>query len=130
MNNIEMLREIFVLCVIPLLGVLTKYAIGYLQYATQQIIDSINNKKSEKYILMVSDTIAKCVTATNQTYVNSLKESNEFNFEAQKTAFNKTYETVIILLSEDAKKYIIEAYGDLNQYLTACIEAEVNRQKN
>ena len=78
---------------------------------------------------MIFDTIIKCVIATNQTYVNSLKEQNAFDAEAQKTAFNKTMNAVLEILSEDAKQYIIETTGDLNTYLTNLIEAEVNKNR-
>jgi hypothetical protein len=78
---------------------------------------------------MIFDTITKCVIATNQTYVNSLKEQNAFDAEAQKTAFNKTMNAVLEILSEDAKQYIIETTGDLNTYLTNLIEAEVNKNR-
>jgi len=79
---------------------------------------------------MIFDTITKCVIATNQTYVNSLKEQNAFDAEAQKTAFNKTMNAVLEILSEDAKQYIIETTGDLNTYLTNLIEAEVNKNRS
>jgi hypothetical protein len=78
---------------------------------------------------MISSTITDCVIATNQTYVNSLKESNSFTKEAQEEAFNKTFSAVLAILSDDAKAYINEATGDINVYLTQLIEAEVNKNK-
>jgi hypothetical protein len=36
---------------------------------------------------MATDTITNCVIATNQTYVNSLKEQGKFDEAAQKEAF-------------------------------------------
>lgn len=78
---------------------------------------------------MVADTIATCVVATNQTYVNSLKEKGEFGIEAQKEAFQKTLDAVLAILTEDAKEYLKVVYGDLNKYLTTQIEAMVNVNK-
>lgn len=35
-----------------------------------------------------------------------------------------------VILSEDAKEYLTEAFGDLEEYITALIEATVKRVKN
>ena len=82
-----------------------------------------------KYISMLSNTVIDCVVATNQTYVEALKQKGEFNAEAQQYAFNMTYEAVLAVLSEDAKEYLTSIYGDLSVYITNMIEAEVNRNK-
>jgi hypothetical protein len=38
-------------------------------------------------------------------------------------------ESVLEILSSDAKQYIIETTGDLNTYLTNLIEAAVNKNR-
>ena len=125
----EIIIQIFQLCIIPLLGILTKYLVDYLNAKRDELNAKTENEIAEKYTTMIFDTITKCVIATNQTYVNSLKEQNAFDAEAQKTAFNKTMNAVLGILSEDAKQYIIETTGDLNTYLTNLIEAEVNKNR-
>ena len=125
----EIIIQIFQLCIIPLLGILTKYLVDYLNAKRDELNAKTENEIAEKYTTMIFDTITKCVIATNQTYVNSLKEQNAFDAEAQKTAFNKTMNAVLEILSEDAKQYIIETTGDLNTYLTNLIEAEVNKNR-
>jgi hypothetical protein len=65
------------------------------------------------------------VVATNQTYVNSLKEQGKFDLEAQKEAFRKTYDAVMSILSEEAVKYLSTFYGDFAAELTQLIEREV-----
>lgn len=125
----EIIIQIFQLCIIPLLGILTKYLVDYLNVKRDELNAKTENETAQKYTTMIFDTITKCVIATNQTYVNSLKEQNAFDAEAQKTAFNKTMNAVLEILSEDAKQYIIETTGDLNTYLTNLIEAEVNKNR-
>lgn len=125
----EIIIQIFQLCIIPLLGILTKYLVDYLNARRDELNAKTENETAQKYTNMIFDTITKCVIATNQTYVNSLKEQNAFDAEAQKTAFNKTMNAVLEILSEDAKQYIIETTGDLNTYLTNLIEAEVNKNR-
>lgn len=79
---------------------------------------------------MLNETITKCVIATTQTYVETLKKEGKFDKTAQETAFNKTYTAVLAILSDEAKKYLTEAVGDLNLYITQQIEAEVKLTKS
>ena len=78
---------------------------------------------------MLGETIAKCVSATNQTYVDALKKAGSFDAEAQKHAFEMTLNAVMNVLGKDAIEYLTAIYGDLTGYLTTLIEAEVKAQK-
>ena len=78
---------------------------------------------------MLDKTITECVIATNQTYVETLKKEGKFDAEAQKKAFEETKNAVLTILSEDAKKYLSNAIGDLQVYMTKKIEAEVKLNK-
>lgn len=78
---------------------------------------------------LLQDTVISCVIATNQTYVDALKEQGKFDAEAQKIAFQKTYDAVMQILTEDAVKYLNEALGDLDKYVNTMIESQVNLQK-
>lgn len=78
---------------------------------------------------LLQDTVISCVIATNQTYVDSLKEQGKFDAEAQKIAFQKTYDSVMQILTEDVVKYLNEALGDLDKYVNTMIESQVNLQK-
>jgi hypothetical protein len=62
----------------------------------------VENDKADKYIAMLDDTICACVIATSQTYVEALKKENAFTKEAQLEAFDKTFNAVMKVLSEDA----------------------------
>lgn len=125
----EIVVQIVQLCIIPLIGVLTKYLVDYLDAKRKEINSKIDNETAQKYTNMIYQTIVDCVIATNQTYVESLKKSGSFDEAAQKEAFNRTMSAVMAILSDDAKEYIAEATGDLNAYLTQLIEAEVNKHK-
>ena len=117
------------MCIIPLLGVLTAYAVKYIKVKSMEITEKADNALVDKYTLMLADTISACVLATNQTYVESLKKQGNFDAEAQKVAFNMTLNAVMAILSDDAKHYLSEAFGDLNSYITSQIEASVNMNK-
>lgn len=123
---LALLAEIFEVCIIPLLGVLTAFLVKWLNSKSQEIQNKTENDKFDKYIQMLNETIVDCVIATNQTYVNSLKESGSFDETAQKVAFNKTFDAVMTILSTDAREYLNAAVGDLNAYISEKIEAQVN----
>lgn len=127
--NLELLTNIFEVCIIPLLGVLTAYLVSYIKAKSEELIKKSDNELADKYIEMLANTITDCVIATNQTYVDNLKKENMFTAEAQKEAFDKTYAAVMNILTDDAKDYLAEMYGDLSAYITMKIEAEVNISK-
>ena len=129
MDWLAILQQIFELCIIPLLGIVTKFVIEYIAQKKEQIKTQTDNELAQKYLDILNDTIAKCVTATNQTYVESLKEQNVFDADAQKEAFNKTYNAVIETLGDEANKYLPMVIGDLQTYITERIEASVKESK-
>lgn len=129
MDYMEMLQQIMQVCVIPLLGVLTAYFIQWVNLKKEELKLTTNNETAKKYMDMIAQTITDCVIATNQTYVEALKKEGAFTKEAQLKAFQDTYNEVVKILSDDAKEYIAETFGDLQSYLTTKIEAEVNIQK-
>ena len=129
MEWLNLLADIFEVCIIPLLAVLTTYLVKYIQVKSAEITEKSDNALIDKYTTMLADTISACVLATNQTYVESLKKQGTFDAEAQKTAFNMTLNAVMSILSNEAKEYLSEAFGDLNSYITSQIEASVNMNK-
>lgn len=128
-ETLNIVRVIFELAIIPLLGILVPYFIKWLQAKSAEIQVKVDNDTADKYIQMITDTVVNCVIATNQTYVESLKASGNFDLSAQKTAFQKTLDAVLAVLSEDSKEYIAVAFGDVETYLTTLIESAVNANK-
>lgn len=122
-------NSILEVVIIPILGALTVYAVNFINKKTQAIVAKSKNETLDKYICMLADTITNCVTATNQTYVDALKKQGAFDAEAQKVAFEQTYNAVMSVLSQEALDYLTEAYGDLHTHITNQIEAKVNTNK-
>ena len=129
MEWLNLLYDILDVCIIPLLGILTAYIVKYINAKSAEIQIKVDNDMADKYIGMLADTISACVIATNQTYVESLKKQNAFTAEAQKEAFNLTFNAVMAVLTDEAKSYLTAVYGDLTAYITNKIEAEVNISK-
>lgn len=126
----ELITQIFEVCLIPLLGVLTTFFVKWVNAQAKKLESSTENETQKKYIEMLNDTISDCVIATTQTYVDSLKKQGNFDAEAQKIAFTMTYEAVIKLLTDEATEYLNVAVGDLQLYITQKIESEVKINKN
>ncbi len=129
MEWMVILQQVFELCIVPLLGIITAYIVAFIRAKTAELKTTNSNEILVKYLDMLSTTVIECVIATNQTYVNALKGQNAFDEAAQKIAFQKTYDAVIAVLSDDAKEYLTHVYGDLTVFITNMIEAEVNRNK-
>lgn len=125
MDWANVVKQIFELVVFPLLGIGTTYLIILINAKIKELKKQSDNDLEKKYLDMLNNTITDCVLATNQTYVNELKKQGKFDLDAQKIAFQKTYENVMALLTDEAKKYLSEALGDLQTYVNNKIEAEV-----
>ena len=121
MDWLKLLNEIFQLCIIPLLGVLTSFVVTWIKKKSTELQQKTDNDLIDKYIALLTDTITTCVIATNQTYVDELKE--------QKKALEMTYQNVMKILSEDAKEILTSVVGDLKEYIMNMIEAQVKINK-
>lgn len=129
MDWMELLTQIFQLCIVPLIGVLTTFLVNYLRKKSTELQEKTDSELAKKYMQMLTDTICVCVIATNQTYVEALKKQGKFDKEAQEKAFQMTLDAVLAILSQEAQDYLTSIYGDLNAYITQLIEAQVNQCK-
>ena len=125
----EFINQMFQVVLIPMLGVLVTYFVKWVNAKSAELKVTMDNELMEKYLKMLTDTITDCVIATNQTYVDSLKEQGKFDAEAQKKAFESTKAAVMNLLADDAANYLSESLGDLEAFITAKIESQVKIQK-
>lgn len=123
------LENLFSLVIFPLITLAGIYLTCLISVKIKEIKQKTENDTIDKYLNMLDDTIANAVLATTQTYVDSLKSAGKFDLEAQKEAFKKTYDAVMNVLTDEARKYITESVGDLETYITNKIEAQVKFSK-
>lgn len=115
---------------VPLvLTALVVTALFYLEKLMKKGKEATDSELVDKYLDMLQNTITDAVLATTQTYVDAMKKQNMFDEEAQKHAFKLSYDAVMKVLTDDAKKYIESAVGDLETYITNKIEATVKLNK-
>ena len=129
MGYIEIINQLFDLVIIPLLAALTIYAVKWINAQANNLKTKTDNEVLDKYLSMLAETVTKCVIATNQTYVETLKKEGKFDEAAQKIAFEKTYTAVMEIISVDMVDYLTEFVGDFETFLMQSIEAEVNSNK-
>lgn len=99
------------------------------QAGARYLASRMESETAKKYLAAAEEAAKKAVTYTSQTYVDALKNSGTFTKENQEEALAKAVETAKGLLTAEAKTFLAEAYGDLNEYLKTNIEAEVRMQK-
>lgn len=130
MNWTLIIEQIYTLVLFPLIILGGGCLVAFLSAKIDELKKKTNSDLANKYLDMLDDTIASTVLATTQTYVESLKQQNKFDAEAQKIAFQKTYDAVMKVLTDEAKKYIVASVGDLETYITNKIESQVALNKS
>ena len=126
----EFLKEIFLAVITAAVPVLTAYIVVLIRKVGENAAANTENVKAKTYIMEAAEAIAAAVAATNQTYVDALKNAGKFDAEAQKQAAQKALAACLTSISPAAQEFIERAYGDIREYLTTRIEAEVRKQKN
>lgn len=95
----------------------------------EYLASKTENEKVKVYLKEATTAISTAVAHTSQTYVDALKKSGTFSKENQEAALQKSLEEAKKLLTAEAAEFLRKAYGDLDTYLIANIEAEVRAQK-
>ena len=125
----EVLQNVLYAIITAAVPVLTSFLCIWLKSLYDNNKTKIQNEKVRATLGNVTDMILAAVETTTSTYVKQLKADNLFDADAQKEAFNKTFEAVKKQLTEDAVKIIEDTYGDIEVYLTNKIEQLVEELK-
>lgn len=129
MDWLEILNQAFQTVAPAIMTALSTILVFGLCRVIKDTKNRVANDTTDKYFNMLEVTVTNAVLATTQTYVDAMKKENAFDKEAQKKAFDMTYEAVMKVLTDEAKRYLEAAVGDLNTYITNQIEATVKLTK-
>lgn len=121
-----LLQEIFFTCLLPLIGILCSYGIAFMRKKVKEMQENTQNELFNKYSDMLMGLIETCVIATNQTYVDELKEQGRFGPEEHDIAYHKTFDAVKALMTEEMQKVLSEVYTDIDFYISQLIQEQVN----
>lgn len=125
----ELLKLLIQVVLLPAIPVIVTYVVKTLKTHIESKIAQVNNSDIALYLNQVCDIISQAVTYTTQTYVDTLKAEGKFDEEAQKTAFQKTKDAVITMISKEAYDLLNSLYDDTSVWLETKIEQEVKLQK-
>ena len=114
--------------------VITAVVLPLISLGGTQLIKLINSKiKNDTAIKLLTDAttvVTNAVRCVFQTYVESLKEEGRFDAQSQEIALKKARDIALSQLSEDAKEYIKNNFGNINDWVNTQIEASINILKN
>lgn len=110
--------------------VLTALASWAVAKITAFIDSKVKDGKAKGFLNAALAVITDVVKQTYQTYVESLKATGKFDAVAQKTALEKSVNTIKGLLSEKVQAFIVENYGDLEKWITTQVESSIYSLKN
>ena len=125
----EIIKDLLYILITAAVPTLTAYLCKFLSGKWNEAKTNIKNTKVQNALDMVVSMVFNVVEHTNQVFVDDLKKSGEFNKETAEIAFQKSKETAIALLSEDASNIITEVYGDVDTYIETLIESAVKKLK-
>lgn len=121
----EFLFELALACI----PIITVYFGKFIYAKWEETRGNIKNTEVQKTLDEVVEMVVNVVQATNQVMVDTLKKKGEFTQEAATEAFNKSKETALKMLSEEAAEIIASVYGDVSTYMDTLIEATVRDLK-
>lgn len=126
---ISIIKQLLEVCLIPLLGYLTKKLIDRLDDKLQADEKRTKTEIAQRHLEQLNKLIFECVKATNQTLVNPLKDKGEFNEVAQEEARIATLNMVRLALTDETKAYLDTFIYDLEAYIINAIEANIEEAK-
>lgn len=94
------------------------------------INSKIKNDNATKLLTEATTVVTNAVRCVFQTYVESLKAEGKFDAQSQEIALKKARDITLSQLNEDAKEYIKNNFGDINNWINTQIEASINLLKN
>lgn len=115
------LNEVLYTLITCALMIVVRFGVQLIRAKTAEI------KNAE--VQQMIDNIGDIVIMVSQTFVDSLKESGNFDKEAQAKAFNMAKTAALNSMSDSMKKYIDKYCGGLDEWLRIQIEAWVKKNK-
>lgn len=125
----EFLTNLLIAVLTAAVPVVATYLVSMIKKTGENAAADTEDIKAQGYIKEIASAISDAVSATSQTYVDALKQAGKFTKEAQEEAAKKALTACLSSISPAAQKFIEAAYGDISEYLTNKIEAEVRKQK-
>ena len=117
----EFLKELFFAVITAAVPVLTAYIVVLIRKVGENAAANTESIQAKTYITEAAEAIAAAVAATNQTYVDALKNAGKFDAEAQKEAAQKALTACLMSISPPAGPLRACCRGDFLRLWKRCI---------
>lgn len=125
----EVINNIFMAVITVAVPAVSALAVQTVRRITDQLAAQTENETADRILAEIAEMVQDAVYATSQTYVDALKATGTFNEASQRQALRTALAACLGSLSQSAKDFIQDNFGNAETYLTGRIEAEVKRQK-
>ena len=125
----EYLLQLLQAVIIAAVPTVTVFLCSFLSKKKEEIKQNMTSETQKRLLDEAMEAVTTAVIKTNQTYVETLKKNGAFSIENQKKAFEKSMQTAVEIMSQEAKDFISATYGYFDKWLSARIEAAVNTVK-
>ena len=89
----------------------------------------IKDKKLASYLTRITQITTDAVECVFQSFVETLKNNDKFDQNAQKEAKDKALEIINSQLTDELKDFIADNYGDIQKWLLNKIESVIYQLK-
>lgn len=96
---------------------------------TSWLNTKIKDKKLASYLTRITQITTDAVECVFQSFVETLKNNDKFDQNAQKEAKDKALEIINSQLTDELKDFIAENYGDIQKWLLNKIESVIYQLK-
>lgn len=126
----EEVQAILVSLLIAVFTLVGTLLLNLIKKKTSEILENTKNEKARNYIYLAERLVNSVVLTIQQTFIDELKsEGKVLTKEKANEAFLMAKANIIALLSVEAQKVLIEAYGDLDEWISTQIESNVKMLK-
>ena len=113
------------------LGTIITAFIGWLSTTAIMWLNSkIKDQKLARWSTAVAQIIFNAVQTIQQTVVDDLKKAGKFDAQAAIQAKEKAIAIIKGQLTDELRTYIVDNFGDLEEYLMNQVEAIICQLKN
>jgi len=134
MNNLltqENINLLSTAVIVPLIIVIAKYFISFIELKTKQLTEDIKNERLKKYLGVAEDAIKTAVIAVSQVYVDSFKKEKAFTVDEQQKAFTIAKQKALSIMGLKAIEVLKEelSSGEVDLWIDSKIEQYVKISK-
>lgn len=132
MDYSALLQELVYAVLIGVLPIIAKAIVTFVKKKTEELQANttvLQGEKANQLLERFNKIVEACVIKTNNNLVDDLKQNGTFDADSQAEALKKTMTEIKELLNDEVKDIILEAYGDLDNYLETIIEKYVKQVK-